>query len=176
MNHTTQKRQLKPHLRWLLAGDVPDVLTIERECFEHPWTEDDWRRVLANRDGIALVATVDERVIGYMVYLKKPRHLELLNLAVRRTHRRLGVGRTLVAKLAGKLSPGRRSSVLAAVRERNLSGHQFFAATGWMAVRVVDGYFDAQEDGGEKETAYVFRLTRPQFDDANVQDPISNVQ
>jgi ribosomal-protein-alanine N-acetyltransferase len=115
---STDKKRLKVHVRWMIRRDMGDVLGIEDEAFEFPWSEE----------------------------LHRTR-LHVLNFAVSRQHRRLGVGSLLVDKLSGKLTPERRSRILLEVRETNLPAQLFFRSCGFRAISVVkDFYQDTTED------------------------------
>ena len=150
------KRQLKPHIRWMIRRDMPEVLEIEGDSFEFPWSEGDFIRCLRQRNCIGMVAEHKDRVIGYFVYELCPTQIILLTMAVKRTHRKLGVGRAMVAKIARKLTPNRRSFALASVQEANLDAQLFLKAMGFRATLPIS--YD-HFDGGE--TAYVMRLNVP---------------
>ena len=71
----------------------------------------------------------------------------MLNFAVMRSHRRLGIGTQMMNKLVGKLSPERRARIVLEVRETNLAAQLFFRSRGFRAVSVLkDFYQDSTED------------------------------
>jgi ribosomal-protein-alanine N-acetyltransferase len=144
------------HIRWMIRRDMPEVATIEREAFEFPWSEEDFTRCLRQRNCIGMVAEMAESVVAFMIYELHRTRLHVLNFAVRRSHRRLGIGRQMVDRLIGKLSPERRDRILLEVRERNLPAQLFFRDSGFMAVSVLkDFYQDSTED------AYQMRYLSP---------------
>ena len=103
-----------------------------------------------------MVAEMAESVVAFMIYELHRTRLHVLNFAVRRSHRRLGIGRQMVDRLIGKLSPERRDRILLEVRERNLPAQLFFRDSGFMAVSVLkDFYQDSTED------AYQMRYLSP---------------
>jgi ribosomal-protein-alanine N-acetyltransferase len=139
--------QLKAHIRWMIRRDMEEVLEIERLSFEFTWSEEDFIRSLRQRNVIGMVAEVDERVVGSMVYALFRRRLELLNFAVDPEYRRRGVGTQLMDKLIGKLSTNRRTRMTMEVRDGNLGGHLFLRAMGFRAALVMNGYYeDSDED------------------------------
>jgi ribosomal-protein-alanine N-acetyltransferase len=78
----------------------------------------------------------------------------VLNFAVLRSHRRLGVGAQMMAKLTAKLAPDRRNRIVLEVRETNLAAQLFFRSLGFRAVSVLrDFYQDTAED------AYLMQLS-----------------
>lgn len=141
------KEQLRCHIRWMIRRDMAEVLEIERESFEFPWSEEDFIRCLRQRNCIGMVAEYEDRVVGFMIYELHKTRLHVLNFAVAQKLRRRGVGRQMLAKLVGKLSFQRRTRVLLEVRETNLAAQLFFRNEGFRAVSVLrDFYDDTTED------------------------------
>ena len=142
-----QTQRLQVHIRWMIRRDMLEVLDIESESFEFPWTEEDFIRCLRQRNCIGMVAEQDDRVVGFMVYELNKTRLHLLNLAVARDFRRFGIGTQMMSKLIGKLSPQRRARIVLEVRETNLQAQIFFRANGFRAVSVLREYYeDTPED------------------------------
>jgi ribosomal-protein-alanine N-acetyltransferase len=142
-----QKLEVRVHIRWMIRRDMPEVLAIERENFEFSWLEEDFIRSLRQRNCIGMVAELDDRVVGFMIYELHKTRIHVLNFAVARDDRRLGVGSQLVAKLIAKLSPHHRSRIILEVRETNLAAQLFFRENGFRAVSVLRSYYaDTPED------------------------------
>ncbi len=141
------KQHVKVHIRWMIRRDMPEVLDVEQDGFEFPWSEDDFIRCLRQRNCIGMVAEHDERVLGFMIYELHKTRLHVLNFAVAKSMRRRGIGTQMVEKLAAKLSPQRRTRILLEVRETNLAAQLFFRRQGYRAVSVLrDFYEDTTED------------------------------
>lgn len=141
-----QKPLTSVHIRWLIARDMPEVLPIERLSFDFPWPEEDFLRCLRERNCIGMVAEHENTVIGFMLYELHESRLHILNFAVHPDWRRSLVGAQMAAKLISKLSNHRRRRITVDVRETNLAAQVFFHAQGFLATRVLRGYF---EDSGE---------------------------
>jgi ribosomal-protein-alanine N-acetyltransferase len=135
-----------PHIRWMIRRDMPGVTRIERGSFEYAWDEEDFLRCLRQRNCIGMVAEVDDRIVGFMIYELHRQRLHVLNFAVHPGFRRCGIGRQMAAKLIAKLASHRRGKITLAVRERNLPAQRFFRALDFRAVRVLWNYY---EDSGE---------------------------
>jgi ribosomal-protein-alanine N-acetyltransferase len=135
------------HVRWMIRRDMPDVLAIEREAFEFPWSEEDFTRSLRQRTCIGMVAEYADSVVAFMIYELHRTRLHVLNFAVLRSHRRLGIGTQMLRRLIAKLAPERRSRIVLEVRETNLPAQLFFRAAGFRAVTVLrDFYRDSDDD------------------------------
>jgi ribosomal-protein-alanine N-acetyltransferase len=126
---------------------MPEVLTIEEDSFEFPWSEEEFLSCLRQRNCIGMVAEHDGRVVGFMVYELTKTRIHVLNFAVARNHRRLGVGQQMISKLIAKLSSQRRTRITLEVRERNLPAQLFFRGGGFRAVSVLRSFYqDTPED------------------------------
>ena len=152
---TRNSHRLGVHIRWMIRRDMPEVLQIEQNSFEFPWSEEDFFRCLRQRNCIGMVAEQNERVVGFMIYELHKNKLHILNFAVHPTARRTGIGAQMVAKLVNKLSTHRRQKITLAVRERNLIAQVFFRAHDFKATRVLRNYY---EDSGEDAFQMEYRV------------------
>jgi len=144
---TAEHDRLQIHVRWMIRRDMPEVLDIEQEAFEFPWSDEDFTRCMRQRNCIGMVAEIADSVVAFMIYELHRSRLHVLNFAVRRSHRRLGIGTQMMEKLVAKLSPDRRSRIVLEVRERNLPAQIFFRSLGYRAISVLkDFYQDTTED------------------------------
>ncbi|HEX3872486.1 MAG TPA: ribosomal protein S18-alanine N-acetyltransferase, partial [Pirellulales bacterium] len=128
--------------------------------FEFPWSEDEFIRCLRQRNCVGMVAELDDKVVGFMVYELHKTRLHVLNFCVSPAHRRCGVGSRMIQKLVGKLSTQRRTRIMLEVRETNLAAQLFFRAQGFRAVNVLhDFYEDTTEDAYLMQ--YRYRVGEP---------------
>jgi len=140
----------------MIRRDMPEVMAIEREAFEFPWSDDDFTRCLRQRNCIGMVAEYADSVVAFMIYELHRSRLHMLNFAVTRSHRRLGIGTQMLRKLVAKLAPDRRDRILLEVRETNLPAQLFFRTLGFRATTVLkDFYQDSPEDAYLMEYALV---------------------
>jgi ribosomal-protein-alanine N-acetyltransferase len=165
---TQQQQEARLHIRWMIRRDMAEVLEIENESFEFPWSEEEFIRCLRQRNCIGMVADCDDKVVGFMVYELHKTRLHILNFAVGRDCRRKGIGRKMASKLVGKLSAQRRTRIVLEVRETNLDAQIFFRSQGFRAVNVLrDFYEDTTED------AYLMQFRyRPNESEATPGDQI----
>ncbi len=153
------KTAIEPYVRWMIRRDMPSVLEVENNSFDHPWTEQEFIRNQQRRECIGMVAERCEHVVGYMMYQLHRQRLHLLSFAVHPDHRRLGIGRAMMERLIAKLSYQRRNRIVVEVRETNLAAQLFFRELGFRAVDILRDYYTS--DTG-KEDAYlmIYRARR----------------
>ncbi len=156
------------HIRWMIRRDMPEVLDIEKNSFEFPWSEEDFIRCLRQRNCIGMVAEYDERVVGFMIYELHKNQLHVLNFSVRPDARRRGVGQQMINKLVGKLSQQRRNRIVLEIRETNLAAQLFFRKSDFRAVSVLRDYYD-----DTTEDAYVMQYRYKE--DAQALAPVNRI-
>jgi ribosomal-protein-alanine N-acetyltransferase len=159
---------LAVHIRWMISRDQVYVMAIEHDSFDCPWSERDFLVAVQHRDRdgaanvIAMVAETEDtlfsqpgpglsgpqpgpgrgKIAGFVVYMLKRWRMDVLNFAVHPNFRRRRVGAQMIATLAGKLSPEKRTSIRAEVRETNVAAQLFFRACRFRSVRTLRGQYD----------------------------------
>lgn len=147
---------------WITGKNIAEILEIERDSFGAPWSGEDFIDLLCldHHIGIKLSAfdkrngpgVIPQEILGYAVYRNDDWRIELLNLAVRKDRRRIGVGRMLLEHIMAKVSPVRkRARVTCTVNERNEVAHYFLRSLRWTAYDVHRNFYT---DGTD---AYSFR-------------------
>lgn len=125
-----------PHITWMIRRHLPDVLEIEEQSFESPWTETEFHSALNQRNCIGLVAEHNDEILGFVVYKLCKAKIAIANLAVHLEYRRQGVGTAIIDKLKGKLSQ-KRQRVQFLASEQNLGGQLFLRAQGFRCNSIV---------------------------------------
>jgi len=151
----TQCKDAQVQIRWLIRRDMPDVLGIERACFEHAWSEEDFLCCLRQRNCIGMVAEQDHQIVGFMIYELHKLTLRILNFAVDQESQRGGIGSRMIERLVDKLSQQRRREIILEVRETNLDAQLFFRSQGFRALGVLREHYD---DTAEDAYSMIFRF------------------
>lgn len=125
MTATTQE-STQASIRWMIRRDLPEVLAIEKASFSEPWHEANFLSCLRERNTIGMVAEREEKVVGFWVYELQKDHIRLLNMAVHPDCRRRGIGLQIIEKLKSRLSPERRSRLIALVPKSCADAKSFF--------------------------------------------------
>lgn len=138
----------QPPVRWMIRRDMAEVLKIERRCFEHPWDEADFTRVLKQRNCIGMTIEVPRLAViaGFIIYELHKNHLRLLDFAIAPHLQRQGYGRRLFRKICSKLVPDRRSRLYFEVRDNNLPAHLFFRSEGCRAMGLLRDFYENPDE------------------------------
>lgn len=128
-------------LRCLTSRDYSEVMRIELESFQYAWTEDDFRNVLHDPGVVGMVAGVNGKIAGFMIYELLDDEYHLLNFAVSQNFRRQGVGTQMIEKLMARLTRN-RPTLRIEVREKNMAAQKFFSKCGFRAWEVVEEFYE----------------------------------
>ena len=101
LKHSSHQSVPKLIYRSMASSDLPSVLAIERESFTTPWNESTFRRAMnkENTYSHCLVAIFESKVVAYAHFVLIAGDVHITNLAVVQTHRRFGVGKSLLKKV-----------------------------------------------------------------------------
>jgi ribosomal protein S18 acetylase RimI-like enzyme len=97
--------------------------------------DDDSLATMARRNpGLMLVATADKKIVGSALGAWDGRHGWIYHMATAQSHRRTGVGRTLVREVEVRLAASGCHDVNVNVGESNHSAQRFWVAVGYPLV------------------------------------------
>ena len=138
-------------IRELGEGDLDAVYTIEVESYPRPWTRNFFRLMAHTSRDLFLVALVDDEIVGYTVgevdTRSNGRKLgHIMNIAVRKPHRNLGVGTALLDELERRFREAETVASFLEVRESNLAAQRLYAGRGYRLLKNAAGYY-GDEDG-----------------------------
>src|SRR5204862_7537512 len=84
-------------IRRLTYADLPQVIAIERRAFPTPWSLAMFVLELSKPSGICLAATIDDRIVGYLVCSRYDRVWHVMNVAVDDRQLRMGIATALLS-------------------------------------------------------------------------------
>jgi [ribosomal protein S18]-alanine N-acetyltransferase len=131
-------------IRRLAYSDLPSVLAIERRSFPTPWSLAMFVLELSKPSGICLAASLDDRLVGYLVCSRYADVWHLMNVAVTPEHRRTGIAAQLLEGLFAEA--GRDSRYTLEVRASNRRAISMYARYGFKAAGHRRRYY---HDNGE---------------------------
>ena len=158
------------HIRWMVRRDLDEALEIERQRSGRVWTREDFLSSVRRRNSVGVVAELQGRVVGFMIYELRKNRIRLLNLGTLSAVRCQTVGRQLIAKLIGKLRPGGRSRISCKVHERNLAAQLFFQKLKFFADDILRG--DSPET---QDDSYLMQYRLTETADRRVRKPVRRI-
>ncbi|MGZ8259468.1 MAG: GNAT family N-acetyltransferase [Caldimonas sp.] len=136
-------------IRFATRADALCIAEMSRDFIEHglgwSWTRERILRSLRHRDTNAIVAVheADRAGFGLMKYGDDEAHLLLL--AVKPSHRRLGVGSTMVAWLERCAEVAGVCRITLEARASNDAARAFYLRHGYTQAQLLPGYYGGRE-------------------------------
>ena len=130
-------------IRPMREADLGQVLSIEREAYEFPWSREIFRNCLRVGYG-CLVLETDGVVNAYGMLQIAAGKSRLLNLCVRRKLHGRGLGRRLLTFLIEVARSHRADTLRLEVRPSNAAARRLYGAMGFTQVGVSRGYYPAR--------------------------------
>jgi ribosomal-protein-alanine N-acetyltransferase len=131
-------------IRPLVYSDLPRVIEIERRAFPTPWSLAMFVLELSKPSGVCLAASIEGRLVGYVICSRYETVWHIMNVAVDPQHWRQGVGTTLLANLYERVGPEARFTL--EVRRSNQVAIDLYERDGFRAAGIRRRYY---QDNGE---------------------------
>jgi len=127
--------------------DLPEISKILAESPEAAmWSEDSLGKMIGSGFESFLVARRDEELAGFVLSRMVGGEAEILNLAVKKGHRRRGVGAALVNAMQTRCEERGCGRVILEVRESNRGAIKFYEGMGFERVGRRAGYYQDPEE------------------------------
>ena len=131
---------------------VAQVAQLEQLCFSAPWSEASITGELTNPLSIWLVATDNDRVVGYVGSQSVMGEADMMNLAILPEYRRQGIAGNLLTKLIQKLKEKDVYCLTLEVRASNEKAIGLYLQSGFREIGRRPNYYRAP-----KEDALILR-------------------
>jgi len=142
---------LSIQIRKFTANDIEHILSIEKESFDDAWPKHFFIYMHQKAPDLFLVAVQDETVLGFAVgeireimfsgISHKFKVGHILNIAVKKIRRRMGIGNQLMEKIEEKFKENGASRVTLEVRESNIDAIHFYLNRGYQEIGRVKAYY-----------------------------------
>jgi ribosomal-protein-alanine N-acetyltransferase len=136
-------------------ADLEEVMAIERSSFRFPWSLGFFRQELQVACARSILAELDGKIIGYVLFWVLPGAVDIHNIAVHTEYRRRGLARVLLSRVIDDAKRQSIFRVLLEVRKSNLSAQKLYETMGFHTTGVRKGYYS---DNGEDAFAMALEL------------------
>lgn len=134
-------------IRKMNISDIEQVYEIEAASFTTPWSIQSFMEEMMNPLACYWVWEVDGRIGGYLGSWVVLDEVQVTNIAVHPSCRRLGGGEQLLAHLCNQMETGEIVSISLEVRPSNQEALSLYRKFGFSEVGRRSGYYqDTQED------------------------------
>ena len=133
--------------------DLQEVIKIENECFENPWSQTYYRLSLKRPRSYEhfYVARCENTIVGYIVFSILYEEAHILNLAVPTAYRRQGIAKYLITSALKMIQAQDGRKVFLEVAVSNLPAQYLYRQFGFRICGIRKNYYGRYKD------AYVFR-------------------
>jgi ribosomal-protein-alanine N-acetyltransferase len=135
--------------------DTQRLADIHAASFHRGWSEDEFERMLAERNTLVHVLQMGSKVIGFAISRIGADEAEILSVAVDSAHRGRGLSRMLLLTHLGHLAGRGVRSVFLEVEENNRPARRLYERTGFAVVGRRERYY--QQASGEQLNALLMR-------------------
>lgn len=126
---------------------IPDVAALERECFVHPWRQEDIEESFNNPAYQFFVCRDDEKkTVGYISYYQIRDEAFVNNVCVTADCRRQGIGRKLVRRAQESAEQNGASFLSLEVRSKNEAAVSLYESEAFEVEGIRRRYYSEPED------------------------------
>lgn len=134
------------------------VFEVSQAAFTTPWTLDDFKDTLLQRDIVGLVALDGKTVAGYLIYERLKHVLFVVNMACTESHARQGVVTGLLNYVKTRLKEGRHERIETDVPENAKHCIGMLCKVGFSATGINRDQFESE---GSVLDGYTFEYLLP---------------
>lgn len=127
-------------------GHVDEVYEISKEAFPLPWAKEELIREIMNPHALNLVALLDDEVVGYVQCWYTFEDADIINIAVKSSYQRLGIGKIILSELIRQLKVKGIQNVFLEVRVSNLPAQKLYKSFGFITLTKRERYYINGED------------------------------
>ena len=147
MNGQACPGEMKYKVTNMLPIDLPEVMGLERESFSSPWTEEFFLDELTlDYSHIFLARDESGSLVGFICFWVIFGEVHILNIAVRKSLRRQGVGRFLAVEALRYAREKGAGTATLEVRERNSAAIGLYESLGFVRAGLRKGYYGSPPD------------------------------
>ena len=141
--------------RPMTTADLDEVMVIERTSFRFPWSTGFFLQELQVACARSILAEIDGRIVGYVLFWMLPGALDIHNIAVHVDFRRRGIARVLLGQVVSEAKRQSNVRVMLEVRRSNIQAQKLYESLGFVATGIRKGYYS---DDGEDALAMTLEL------------------
>ena len=132
-------------IRQALTTDIDLIHGIELSSFSSPWSKNSFMSALES-DNIRIICAFDESssnsaILGFAVYASVADEAELMDIAVAKEFRGLGIGNALITHMNAHLLSLGVSSVFLEVRLSNVNARSLYEKNGFSVIGIRKNYY-----------------------------------
>ena len=128
------------------SDDIANVVEVENNSFDIPWSKESFENELKNKLAMYLVAKVEDKAVGYVGVWKIFDEGHITNVAVHPNYRGQGIGKSLISELLYLCEKEGINSLTLEVRKSNENAQNLYTKCGFYPIGIRKKYYENTED------------------------------
>ena len=134
-------------IEMMTSKDIDGVFEVEKNCFEHHWSKELFKKELINENARYLVAKLGGKIVGYVGIWLILDEGHITNVAVHNDYRGQKIGDKLVQALVNLCKENNINSMTLEVRVSNIVAQNLYKNYGFKLAGIRKEYYsDNKED------------------------------
>lgn len=134
-------------IEMMTSKDIDGVFEVEKNCFEHHWSKDSFKKELSNENARYIVAKIYDKIVGYVGIWFILDEGHITNVAVHSDYRGKKIGDKLVQALVNLCKENNINSMTLEVRVSNVVAQNLYKKYGFKLAGIRKEYYsDNKED------------------------------
>lgn len=130
----------------LLPKYIDEVYDISAEAFPLPWSKEELLKETYNETAVNLVSLIGDEVVGYLQCWYSFDEADLINIAVKSSHKREGIAHAMMLYLIETLRQKGITNIFLEVRVSNLPAQKLYESFRFKIVNRRKRYYINGED------------------------------
>ena len=144
------------NFRRMDIGDIDDVMVVEKQAYQYPWTEGIFNDCI--RVGYECwLAQIDDHIVAHAVSSVAAGESHILNISVKPNYQGQGIGKTFIEFLVQIAKDKQATVIMLEVRPSNAAAIRCYDATGFNEIGCRKDYYPAP-DGREDALLYARQI------------------
>jgi ribosomal-protein-alanine N-acetyltransferase len=143
------------NFRKIQVEDLPEVMAIERQCYEFPWSEEIFKSCF-NAGNLAMFAELEGKAIGYGILSTVLDEASLLNICIAPSEQGKGYAKVLLQFLCEQVRALGADTLFLEVRASNQAALHLYENMGFNQIGTRRNYYPAKKG---REDAWMFALS-----------------
>jgi len=143
-----EEKREKKYIEFISAENkhLNEVFKIEKDSFPYPWDREEFEKILLNPYHIFTIGIKDDEILGYIIATREWDELHILNLAVRKQYRKMGIGHSFLHLIIKEAKKSEVKNIYLEVRISNDTAISLYKSFGFTISKVIPGYYYDKED------------------------------
>ena len=131
----------------MTSKNIDGAFEVEKKCFEHHWSKEEFKKELKNDVARYLVAKIDDKVVGYIGIWFVIDEGHITNVAVHPDYRGYKIGDKLVKEMVELCKENKIVAMTLEVRVSNIVAQNLYKKYGFKLAGIRKEYYsDNKED------------------------------